>query len=107
MAQTVLLVEWIVKQQQQLKRQQRLVEEQRQKIEALQKENEQLKDELDKLKNRSSSNSSVPPSSAQLKKPSDKSKRSYWQKAWTQVRSPRQDAEWIWSSRPSRRVETG
>lgn len=68
MAQTVLLIEWIVKQQQQLKRQQRLVEEQTQKIEALQKENEQLKDELDKLKNRSSSNSSVPPSSDQLKK---------------------------------------
>jgi hypothetical protein len=39
------------------------------------KEIEQLKEERDKLKNRDSKNSSVPPSSDQLRKPSDKSKR--------------------------------
>ncbi len=34
-----------------------------------------MKEERDKLKNRDSKNSSVPPSSDQLKKPSDKKKR--------------------------------
>ncbi len=72
----VLLVEWLVKLQQQLSVKQRLIEEQQQQIEAQQKQIEQLKEELHKLKNRSSKNSSVPPSSDQLKKPSDKSKRS-------------------------------
>jgi hypothetical protein len=38
-------------------------------------QSEQLNEQLDKLKNRSSQNSSVPPSTDQLKKPSDKSKR--------------------------------
>ncbi len=71
----VLLVEWIVKQQRLLKEQQRVIEEQRREISALQKEKEELKDSLEKLKNRSSQNSSVPPSADQLKKPSDKSKR--------------------------------
>ena len=75
MATPVLMVEWIVKQQQLLKQQQRLIEEQRRQISTLQKENEELKDAVDKLKNRSSQNSSVPPSSDNLKKPSDKSKR--------------------------------
>lgn len=75
MAQTVLLIEWAVKQRQLLKQQQRVIEEQRRQLEALQKENEELKDSVDKLKNRSSQNSSVPPSTDQLKKPSDKSKR--------------------------------
>lgn len=74
MAIPVLMVEWIVKQQQQILQQQRLLEEQQRQIEGLQKENEELKDSLDKLKNRSSQNSSVPPSTDQLKKPSDKSK---------------------------------
>ena len=40
-----------------------------------QQELEQLKEALNKLKNRSASNSSIPPSADQLKKPSDKSKR--------------------------------
>lgn len=71
----VLLVEWIVKQERLLKEQQRVIEEQRREIEALQKEKEELKDSLEKLKNRSSQNSSIPPSADQLKKPSDKSKR--------------------------------
>ena len=71
----LFLVELLLKQQQQLSLQQRLIEEHRRQIEILQKENEQLKDSLEKLKNRSSQNSSVPPSSDQLKKPSDKSKR--------------------------------
>ncbi len=71
----VLLVEWIVKQQQLLYQQQRLIEEQKRQIEELQKENEELKDSVNKLKNRSSKNSSVPPSSDLLKKPSDKKKR--------------------------------
>ncbi len=74
-ATNVLLVEWLVKLQQQLSVKQRLIEEQQQKIESQQKEIEELKEERDKLKNRSSQNSSVPPSSDQLKKPSDKSKR--------------------------------
>lgn len=75
MAIIVLLVEWMVKQQQQLSVSQRLIEEQRGALEALRKENEQLKDTLDQLKNRSSQNSSVPPSADQIKKPSDKSQR--------------------------------
>ena len=64
----VLLVEWLVKLQQQLSLQQRLIEEQQQLLDAQQKQIEQLKEERDKLKNRSSKNSSVPPSSDQLKK---------------------------------------
>lgn len=76
MATTVLTIgEWLVKQQQQLKQAQRQLEEQQRQIEALQNENEQLKDSLQKLKNRSSENSSVPPSTDIVKKPSDKSKR--------------------------------
>ena len=71
----LLLVEWMVKLQQQLSVKQRLIEEQQQQISEQQKEIEELKEERDKLKNRSSKNSSVPPSSDQLKKPSDKSKR--------------------------------
>ena len=71
----VMLVEWLVKLQQQLSLQQRLIEQQQQQISAQYKEIEQLKEERDKLKNRDSKNSSVPPSSDQLKKPSDKSKR--------------------------------
>ncbi|MGK7877110.1 MAG: IS66 family transposase [Xenococcaceae cyanobacterium] len=74
-ATNVLLVEWLVKLQQQLSVKQRLIEEQQQKISSQHKEIEELKEELHKLKNRSSQNSSVPPSSDQLKKPSDKSKR--------------------------------
>ena len=54
--------------------QQRLLKEKQSQIETQQQEIEQLKDSLDKLKNRNSKNSSVPPSSDQLKKPSDKSK---------------------------------
>jgi DNA-binding protein H-NS len=71
----LLLVEWLVKLQQKLSLQQRLIEQQQQQISAQQQEIEQLKEERDKLKNRSSQNSSVPPSSDLLKKPSDKSKR--------------------------------
>ena len=69
MAATVLMIgEWLLKQQQQLKEQQRLIEAQQQEI-------EQLKEALSKLKNRSSSNSSTPPSADLLLKSSDKSKR--------------------------------
>ena len=76
MAQTVVLIgEWLLKQQQQLKQQQRKLEEKQQLIEEQQQEIEKLKEALDKLKNRSSSNSSIPPSAEQLKKPSDKNKR--------------------------------
>ena len=62
MATSVLMVEWIVKQLQLLKKKQSQIESQQLQIEALQQENEQLKDALDKLKNRSSQNSSTPPS---------------------------------------------
>ena len=75
LATKVLLVEWLVKLQQQLSLQQRLIEQQQQQISAQQQEIEELKEERDKLKNRDSRNSSVPPSSDQLRKPSDKSKR--------------------------------
>ena len=76
MATTVLLIgEWLLKQQQQLKEQQRKLAKNQQLIEEQQQEIEQLKEALDKLKNRSSSNSSIPPSADQLKKTSDKSKR--------------------------------
>ena len=52
---TVLLIgEWLLKQQQQLKQQQRKIEEKQQLIEQQQQEIEQLKEALDKLKNRSS-----------------------------------------------------
>ena len=67
-ATNLLLVEWMVKLQQQLSLQQRRIEEQQQQISAQHKQIEQLKEELHKLKNRSSKNSSVPPSSDQLKK---------------------------------------
>lgn len=76
MAQAMLsLAEWLLKQQQQLKQQQRKLQEKQQLIEEQQQEIEQLKEALDKLKNRTSSNSSTPPSADLLKKPSDKSKR--------------------------------
>jgi cell division protein FtsB len=68
LATNVLLVEWLVKLQQQLSLQQRLIEQQQQQIAAQQQEIEQLKEERDKLKNRDSKNSSVPPSSDQLRK---------------------------------------
>ena len=84
----VLLVEWIVKQQQQIAQQERRIEEQQKQIEAQQQEIEKLKEERDKLKNRSSQNSSVPPSADQLKKPSDKSKRQKGKK-----RGPKYDHE--------------
>ena len=78
----VMLVEWLLKQQQQLSVQQRLIDQQQQLIDqqkqqifAQHQEIENLKEERDKLKNRDSKNSSVPPSSDQLKKPSDKKKR--------------------------------
>ena len=74
----VMLVEWLLKQQQQLSVQQRLIDQQQQLIDqqkqqifAQHQEIENLKEERDKLKNRDSKNSSVPPSSDQLKKPSD------------------------------------
>lgn len=76
MAQVMLsLAEWLLKQQQQLKQQQRKLQEKQQLIEQQQQEIEQLKEALDKLKNRTSSNSSTPPSADLLLKPSDKSKR--------------------------------
>ena len=86
----VLLVEWLVKLQQQISGQQRLISEQQQKIEAQQQEIEQLKEERDKLKNRSSQNSSVPPSSDLLKKPSDKSKRKKGKKRGPKYNHPGQ-----------------
>ena len=76
MAQVMLsLAEWLLKQQQQLKQQQRKLQEKQQLVEQQQQEIAQLKEALDKLKNRTSSNSSTPPSADLLKKPSDKSKR--------------------------------
>lgn len=76
MAQAMLsLAEWLLKQQQQLKQQQRKLQEKQQLIEDQQQEIEQLKEALSKLKNRTSSNSSTPPSADRLLKPSDKSKR--------------------------------
>ena len=54
MATSVLMVEWIVKQLQVLKKKQGQIESQQRQIEALLKENEKLKDSLDKLKNRDS-----------------------------------------------------
>ena len=88
MAMNVLLVEWLVKLQQQLSRKQRLIEEQQQLLDAQQKQIEELKEERDKLKNRDSKNSSVPPSSDQLKKPSDKSKRKKGQKRGPKYNHP-------------------
>ncbi len=88
MATSVLMVEWIVKQLQFLKEKQGQIESQQRQIEALLKENEQLKDSLDKLKNRSSSNSSTPPSQDLLKKPSDKSKRKKGQKRGPKYNHP-------------------
>ena len=75
LATNVLMVEWLVKAQQQSSLQQRLIDQKDQQISAQQQEIEKLKEERDKLKNRNSKNSSVPPSSDQLKKPSDKKKR--------------------------------
>ncbi len=60
-ATNMLLVEWMVKLQQQLSLQQSLIEEQQQQIETQQKQIEQLEEELHKLKNRSSKNSERPP----------------------------------------------
>ena len=48
------MVEWLLKQQQQLSQQQRLLQEREREIEKQLQEIEQLKDSLDKLKNRSS-----------------------------------------------------
>jgi peptidoglycan hydrolase CwlO-like protein len=97
MAQTVLLIgEWLLKQQQQLKQQQRKLEEKQQLIEEQQQEIEQLKEALDKLKNRSSSNSSIPP----LLRPTEKAQRQKQaekrEKTRTQIRPSRQDPKWIW-----------
>ena len=90
MVSTVLLIgEWLLKQQQQLARQQRLLEEKQCQIEALQKEKEELKDCVEKLKNRSSQNSSVPPTEDYLKKPSDKSKRNKGKKRGPKYDHPR------------------
>ncbi len=75
LANNVFMIEWLVKAQQQLSLQQRLIDQQQQQISTQQQEIEKLKEERDKLKNRNSKNSSVPPSSDQLKKPSDKKKR--------------------------------
>jgi len=75
MAKYVLLVSWMIKQQQLLKQQQDRLEKQQRELDALKEENAQLSDELNKLKKRSSQNSSVPPSQDLIKKPSDKSKR--------------------------------
>ncbi len=86
----LLLVEWLVKLQQQLSRQQRLIEEQQQQLKAQRQEIEQLKEERDKLKNRSSQNSSVPPSSDLLKKSSDKSKRKKGKKRGPKYNHPGQ-----------------
>ncbi len=61
------LAEWLVKQQQILKQQQRLLEEKQHQIEAQEKQIEELKDSLEQLKNRSSENSSTPPSQDLLK----------------------------------------
>lgn len=69
------LAEWLLKQEQHLKQQQRKLQEKQRLIEEQQQEIEKLKEALDKLKNRTSSNSSTPPSADLLKKPSDKSKR--------------------------------
>ena len=69
MANTVLLIgDWLLKQQQQIAIQQRLLEEKQRQISEQQKQIEELTDALDKLKNRSSQNSSVPPTEDQLKK---------------------------------------
>ncbi len=75
LANNVFMIEWLVKAQQQLSLQQRLIDQQQQQISTQQQEIEKLKEERDKLKNRNSKNSSVPPSSDPLKKPSDKKKR--------------------------------
>ena len=75
MATTVRRIgEWLLNQQQQLKQQPRKLEEKQQLIEEQQQGIEQLKEALGKLKNRDSSNSSIPPSADQLKKPSNESK---------------------------------
>ncbi len=87
-ATSVLMVEWIIKQLELLKKKQGEIESQQRQIENLLKENEQLKDSLDKLKNRSSSNSSTPPSQDLLKKPSDKSKRSRGKKRGPKYNHP-------------------
>ncbi len=88
-ATSVLMVEWIIKQLELLKKKQGEIESQQRQIENLLKENEQLKDSLDKLKNRSSSNSSTPPSQDLLKKPSDKSKRSRGKKRGPKYNHPK------------------
>ena len=54
LANIVFLIEWLVKQQQQLSVQQRLIDQQKQQISAQQQEIEKLKEERDKLKNRNS-----------------------------------------------------
>jgi len=61
MAISVMLVSWLVKQQQLIKQQQDLIEKQKKELEALKEENAQLKDSREQLKNRSDQNSSVPP----------------------------------------------
>ncbi len=67
-------IELTMGQQQRLKQYEEQLAAQQQKIETQQQQLERIKEELSKLKNRTSENSSVPPSQDLLKKPSRKGK---------------------------------